>query len=622
MENLLSFDIETYPNIFSLVAKHERTGKIAWFEISERRNHTAQLFNFLCDCSENKIKMVGYNNVGFDYPVVHQFLTEYSIYTSMSGIEVCYKLYEKAQAIIDCQDRFAHTIWGGDMFIEQVDLYKIHHFDNMARATSLKTLEFNMGSSDIEDLPFEPGQPIPLEGFNKLIEYNAWDVAQTSKFLHESMGLLKFRETMSEMLKLDCTNFNDVKIGKQLFVNTLEEKNPGSCYEKVGGRRQPRQTLHASLNLGDVILPYVKFEHLEFIKMQDWMASQTITQTKGTFKNLSCTVDGFKYVFGLGGIHGSISSTTVEEDEEFVIIDYDVTSYYPSISIVNKLYPEHLGIEFCNVYEQLFQERKKHPKGSPENLALKLALNGTYGASNDKYSPFFDSRFTMAITINGQLSLCMLAEQLIKIPNCSVIQVNTDGLSVRLPRAYSDGADSIVEWWERLTKLNMERADYSKMCIRDVNNYIAVGTDGKVKRKGCYSHGGDLGWHQNHSGQIVAIVAEKVLIEGKDPLQCLLHHPNKLDFLMCTKVPRSSKLFWGKEQTQNICRYTVTNKGEELTKVMPPLKNKTEWREFCINKGYKVSPCNKLNEINLDFNYEFYLNEINKITKPLLKDVP
>ena len=38
-------------------------------------------------------------------------------------------------------------------------LYEVitHHFDNKARATSLKVLEFNMRSDSIEDLPFKVG---------------------------------------------------------------------------------------------------------------------------------------------------------------------------------------------------------------------------------------------------------------------------------------------------------------------------------------------------------------------------------------------------------------------------------------------------------------------------------
>ena len=609
LSNLLTYDIETYPNIFTLAAKHEPTGRRVSFEMSERKNDTLHLIEFLVLLKRSCANMVGYNNLGFDYPVIHHFMIN-------CDRGVGYKeLYEKAQAIIDCQDRFAHVVRPRDVIIQQVDLYKVHHFDNMARATSLKTLEFNMGSSSIEDLPYEPGVPVPTDGFDSLLDYNAWDAEQTSKFLKESMQALEFRNNMSTMLGKDCTNFNDVKIGKEVFVNRLEAKSNGVCYDNY----EPRQTPRASIALGEVILPYVKFEQPEFIKIQQWLSQQVITETKGTFKGLTATVDDFKYVFGLGGIHGSVSSTIVKECDEYAIIDYDVTSYYPSLSIVNKLHPEHLGLHFCDVYDELFNERKKHKKGTPENAAFKLALNGTYGASNDKYSPFYDPKFTMAITINGQLSLCMLAEQLIKIPNCQVIQVNTDGLTIKVPRKYSDGADSIVEWWEDVTKLNMERADYSTMSIRDVNNYIAVGTDGKVKRKGCYAYGSDLGWHQNHSNQVVARIAEKVLLNGADPLTCLMIHENKHEFLLCTKVPRSSKLFVGDRQTQNICRYTVTNQGDELTKVMPPLKGKTEWRRFAINKGYKVSICNNIEDFNDDFDYKFYLEEINKITKPLMQ---
>lgn len=616
MKNLLSYDIETYPNIFTFVAKHEPTNRWVWFEISERRNHIKNLFQFLVSCSDNKINMVGFNNLGFDYPVIHLLLMRYQYLVNQSGLTTAFELYEKAQSIIDCRDRFAHTVGTWDILINQIDLYKIHHFDNHAKSTSLKTLEFNMGSRTIEDLPFEPGKPVHIWSFNQLIEYNIRDVLETSKFLHKSKKPLEFRESMSKILEMDCTNFNDVKIGKQLFISRLEKQNPGSCYTKRP--RKPRQTLHDSINLGEVILPYIKFERTEFIKIQEWIAAQTITETKGTFKGLNCTVDDFKYVFGLGGIHGSIPSSIVSSDIDYVVLEYDATSYYPLLSIVNKLYPEHLGLDFCSVYQELFEQRKKHDKGTVENSSLKLALNGAYGSSNNKYSPFFDSRFTMAITINGQLSLCMLAEQLIKIPNCSMIQINTDGLSIKIPRIYSDGANNIVKWWERITGLNMERVDYLAMYIRDVNNYIAINSDGKRKRKGCYAHGDDLGWHQNHSGQVIAIVAEQVLTEGKNPLSCLLHHPNKLDFLMCTKVPRSSKLLFGGQKVQNICRYTVTKEGKDLIKLMPPLKVKTEWRKIGINKGYNITLCNNVNEINTDFDYLFYLNEVNKITKPLL----
>ena len=76
----------------------------------------------------------------------------------------------------------------------------------------------------------------------------------------------------------------------------------------------------------------------------------------------------------------------------------------------------------------------------------KLALNGVYGKSGDKHSPFFDLQFMMQITINGQLLLCMLAEQLMKIPGLRMVQINTDGLTYVCPDEYLDHANDINTW--------------------------------------------------------------------------------------------------------------------------------------------------------------------------------
>ena len=134
---------------------------------------------------------------------------------------------------------------------------------------------------------------------------------------------------------------------------------------------------------------------------------------------------------------------------------------YPNIAIANKVYPLHLTAKFCDIYEAVYKERKLYSKGSPENAALKLALNGVYGDSNNQYSPFYDPQYTMTITINGQLSLCLLAERLIEIEGCTLCQVNTDGVTVRLPRESLDEYERICCQWEKDVGLQLEYADIS-----------------------------------------------------------------------------------------------------------------------------------------------------------------
>ena len=171
--------------------------------------------------------------------------------------------------------------------------------------------------------------------------------------------------------------------------------------------------------------------------------------------------------------------------------------------------------KFCEIYEDVYNERKKYPKGTPENAVMKLSLNGTYGASNDKFSPFYDALFMSTITISGQLSLCMLAEKLLEIDGLKMIQVNTDGLTFSVPKKYEKRSDEICREWEKITQLELERADYSAMFIRDVNSYIALYTNGKVKRKGAYEHE-DLEWHKNQSSLVIQKAVEQNILYGID----------------------------------------------------------------------------------------------------------
>jgi len=51
-----------------------------------------------------------------------------------------------------------------------------------------------------------------------------------------------------------------------------------------------------------------------------------LQQTKGSVKNLNCKYKGIQFDFGTGGLHACIESGTYEADEEYAIIDLDVTS--------------------------------------------------------------------------------------------------------------------------------------------------------------------------------------------------------------------------------------------------------------------------------------------------------
>lgn len=617
MSDAYVHDIENYPNVFLFGAIHALTETPYIFEISHRRDDRQAFYLFTEYLREHRAEEIGYNNLGYDYPVQHSILNNIMYITNAD-------IYKKGDSIINAGDenRFAHMVWEKDWIVPQLDLYKIHHFDNQAKRTSLKTLEFNMRMENIEDLPFTPGTYLTDSQIDTLRQYLIHDLKATLMFYKHSKKLIDFRRELSAKYGRNFMNHNDTKIGKDYFIMELE-KSGIQCFEP--GSRKPRQTHRPSIALNSVIFPYVRFEQPEFNRVLNWLRQQVITETKGVFTDLSADINGFSFDFGTGGIHGSIESQTIRSTENYVIIDLDVASFYPNLAISNELYPAHLGKQFCTIYKNVYDMRSSYPKGTPENAMLKLALNGVYGDSNNVYSPFYDPAYTMAITINGQLLLCMLAEELLKIPGLSMIQANTDGLTVYVPRVFTGQVEQVRHAWEKLTKLQLEEAIYDVMFIRDVNNYIAVYEGGKkVKRKGAYCHSVDLGWHQNHSMQVVAKAAEAALVHNKDIRDFITSHEDIHDFMLVTKVPRNSKLLWGDKQVQNITRYYVSTDGAPLTKVMPPLAKSLKLnpdapeRRMSVCKGWLTTECNDMKRFNrATLNYDFYIKEAEKLVAPL-----
>lgn len=670
------YDLETYPNFFSF-AVISADGKYGYvFEISDRKDDRSLMYMFTDFLQETDGRLVGFNNLAFDYPVLHYILNTPKF--TNAGI------YKKAQEIFKAMkfQKFGSTI--RKPLIKQVDLFKINHFDNAAKATSLKVLQFNMKMENLQELPYPFDTELNEEQMQKVAEYNTNDIVATLKFYYENIGALELRKNLSEKYGLDFTNKSDSKIGGDIFIQELEAVKKGSCYKWVGKKRQVRQTKRKSIFLREVILPYIEFEQPEFKAILEWFKMQCITETKGVFSDilesdlgevakyarmvqkkskkmdeypsdeeiaefrkekpfaevlekelksgkksyyftwniaeaLNVVINGHEYVFGVGGIHSSVEPSLVESNDEYIIIDLDVESYYPNLAIKNTLYPKHLSDQFCKTYEQLFEERKTHAKGTPENLSIKLALNATYGNSNNQYSPFYDPQYTMAITVNGQLSLCMLLQEILKLEGATSVQSNTDGITFRVKRSDSDKVDELVKEWEEVTKLKMERNDYSKMYIRDVNNYVAVYEgSGKMKSKGAYEI-----TDQHHKNQSMLVVQKAVnawIKDGTPIEEFIRNHEEIHDFMLRTKIPKNFDLVseddeGNQTKEQNVSRYYVSvhEEAKTLYKLMPPLAGKDEIRKNNIESGRKCIVCNNLLDFKGKIDYNYYIEEAEKL---------
>lgn len=654
------FDIETYPNVFTWRGKHTESGMRWCFEISFRHNDLDLFCAFIQRCQEVGVRWVGYNNLSFDYPVVH-FI--YQNQFTHGGVTVS-AIYDKAMSIIRAFNVYDHMIWESEHLVPQVDLFKIHHFDNKAKSTSLKVLEFNMRMNSIEDLPFPVGTVLNEKQTEELCVYNDHDVNATVMFYEHSKEAIALREELSKQFGMSLTNCNDVKMGEKILVHEMEKAGV-QCFNYIDGHKYKKQTVRESINLAECVFPYVRFERPEFEDIRNYFVSRTITETNGIFKDLVAVVEGNKYKFGTGGLHMSVESQIVQSDDHMQIVDIDVAGYYPALAITNRVYPAHLGEAFCDVLDNLGKMRKQFSKKDPRNGAFKLAGNGVYGLSNNEYSPFYDPQYTMTITINGQLLLCMLVEQLIKVPGLKIIQANTDGITYLCPREHLEHCRAVCKWWETGTKLTLEESLYKRMFIRDVNSYIAEKEDGSLKRIGAFAYETvaenpatrELPWYKDWSARVIQMAAEAKLVRGESIPAFLAKHAQTdiYDFLLRTKVPRSAQLWHGDRQVSNIVRYYVSNGGAPLKKVMPPngpvgafkrkskladsfynriraevgdawderihTKNKSvyEIRQIGIHTGYDVTLVNRLDQMNwesvidFDLNFDWYIEQAERL---------
>jgi len=713
------YDLETFPNVFTFSAIYMNGKGGVAFEISDRKNQTSEMLEFLRNVKRTGCRLIGFNNVGFDYPVLHFILNKAKdAFKRNKPLKItAIQIYNEAMRLINKtgDDRFGSKIKDSEVIIPQVDLFLIHHFDNRARSTSLKMLEYNMRSDNIQDLPFPVGTVLTHDQIEVLLKYNMHDVTETLKFYNFSKDAMNLREELSIEFGFDCTNYNDGKIGKQLFITSLEKEKPGSCYIQTERGRKLNQTKREFINLKDCLVPYIKFQRVEFKTLYEWFKTRTITETKGVFSDidegelgelskysemvvkkkkfkqkpsesetaeflrehikgwveeqelkateyafdengdhimyqptdefdnpigkpkkmrinkksywgcwkeiegLNVVVDGVRYDYGQGGIHAAVKGIHKSTDE-YVILTYDVASFYPNLSIKNNISPAHLGSTFCKVYSHLYDMRKSTPKGSAMNAALKLSLNSSYGDSGNEYSPLYDPQYTMSITCSGQMLLTMLIESIIEATDSKILMANTDGFELITNRKDIDLVNSLVKEWEELTSLTMEGDTYESMFINNVNNYISKTHSGKVKLKGAYEYNDFTkhGWHKNHSSMVIAKAVEAYFINDVDSEEFIRLHRDKYDFLLRTKVPRSSSLVLVVDgvdvEQQNICRYYPSKDGGKLVKLMPPLEGDTDVRRLGIDTDYDVKICNDIKNFNWkDVNYSYYINEAQKL---------
>jgi len=148
-------DYETLSNCFLGVFEHYKTDEVKVFCIHELRNDLPQFIDFLEENRRNNEWHISFNGLAFDAQITQYILLNYRRFMRMTATEVANAIYKKAQDCIMRQNtRGLFQEWPEHkLFIKQIDVFKLNHWDNPAKRSSLKWIQFTMDWHNLQDMP-------------------------------------------------------------------------------------------------------------------------------------------------------------------------------------------------------------------------------------------------------------------------------------------------------------------------------------------------------------------------------------------------------------------------------------------------------------------------------------
>ena len=331
----------------------------------------------------------------------------------------------------------------------------------------LKTHEAYLGNDICETtVPFDIDRKLTEAEVAETVKYCRHDVEQTIEVFMQRKSEFDARMDLLKMFDLPLVYLG--KTDAQLTAIILGAERPA----------RPRDD-----EFDIVPLPCLDLGPYDFIR--SWYLDPANQDYSAT---LDFDVAGCPHKCAWGGLHGAISQYAGEG----YFINVDVESYYPAEMIVHKLLSRN--VRDPSKFEGIRDHRieLKHAK-DPRQKALKLVINGTFGASKDKFNALYDPRQANMICVNGQLMLIDLMHKLVRDTGAEIIQSNTDGVLIRMPDGFDGGPDAFYERvddvayeWEHRTGMGLEFDEFARVYQKDVNNYVLVAADGSMKTKGAY----------------------------------------------------------------------------------------------------------------------------------------
>ena len=383
------------------------------------------------------------------------------------------------------------------------------------KGLSLKAVEGNLYLPIVESsVSFDIDRPLTPEELEEVIRYCKHDVDATVQLYKAREEYLTSKRIVGSMYgvpEAEALGLTNAKLSARVLNAKRVSRSDERDYQIPACLDQtliPEKVLSFFMQIRDESIPSAK------------LFGSGKQGSKGLTLDLWLETSAGKcpVTYAWGGVHGAKPAFRAEATADRLIVNYDVASLYPN-SMINFGYCSR-SMEDPDAYKKLVQTRLAAKKAGDKAKAnaLKLVVNTVYGAMLNEYNDLADRRAGRSVCITNQLAMTQLIVMLAqRCATVDFININTDGIMFFIDRKEDDLASRIIADWSKITGFEMERDDFARIIQKDVNNYIGITTEGKMKTKGGYVSlykGGDF---KTNSLQIIHKAIVEYLVNGVAP---------------------------------------------------------------------------------------------------------
>ena len=611
-KTVLVYDIESFPNLFTCSILNSENNKLITYEISEDKNDLGKIVALF---QLKEFYFCGFNNKSYDDVLINYLIIRFDDLRYKPIFEITWLIKSMSDKII--KEPVAN-------WVDYKHAYLFNSFDLMTMSFSaknrvgLKELEVTMGFSNVMEYEGDFSKNVPKELKDKVIEYNQNDVLATGGLLNLKKNDIELRLKLNEKYKINVLSKDNVNMGMEILKKEYLEKT-NKTWDDIKDLKTPCQLVAFK----NIIFDFIQYTTPPLQKLLEKLKKISIDPNNKDFREVF-EIGGVVHNISLGGLHSINNAEIIIPNEDELLIDYDVNSYYPSCLIANKLYPKHLGEEFIGIYKNIIDERLKAKKDKNSFLAdaFKYAINGLSGNLQSQYSWTYDPELVVKLRINCQLMILMLIEKF-DLLGAEIVQSNTDGILIKIKKSLLPEIEKAKDEWCKLTKLSMSKEEFERFYQYDVNNYIGVKKGFKetkdpelIKKKGFFVDETNLG--KGMSPKVIAKSLINYFVYNISPEETLKEDKDIKDYLTYQRVSRDFIVEYNGEKALHINRFYMSINGGILIKYKMEKGGKAQATRLCATSP--VTIYNKFEDKPFEeykVNYRYYKNEIYKIINEL-----